>query len=68
MEKVNFANSEKFNSPEEELSYLRQVVAEKEKQVLESSNYKPDTERVISQTIEQCFPRPPRHGPPSATA
>ena len=53
MEKVNFANSEKFNSPEEELSYLRQVVAEKEKQVLEGSNYKPDTEKVISQTLEQ---------------
>lgn len=53
MEKVNFANSEKFNSPEEELSYLRQVVAEKEKQVLENSNYKPDTEKVISQTLEQ---------------
>jgi len=53
MEKVNFANSEKFNSPEEELSYLRQIVAEKEKQVLENLNYKPDTEKVISQTLEQ---------------
>jgi hypothetical protein len=53
MEKVNFANSEKFSSPEEELSYLRQVVAEKEKQVLEQNNYKPDTEKVISQTLEQ---------------
>jgi hypothetical protein len=53
MEKVNFASSEKFNSPEEELSYLRQVVAEKEKQVLEGSNYKPDTEKIISQTLEQ---------------
>jgi hypothetical protein len=53
MEKVNFANSEKFNSPEEELTYLRQVIAEKEKQVLENSNYKPNTEKVISQTLEQ---------------
>lgn len=53
MEKVNFASSEKFNSPEEELSYLRQVVAEKEKQVLEGTNYKPDTEKLISQTLEQ---------------
>lgn len=53
MEKVNFAHPEKFNSPEEELSYLRRVVAEKEKNTLEVSNYKPDTEKVISQTLEQ---------------
>lgn len=53
MEKVNFANSEKFNSPEEELSYLRKIVAEKEKQALEQNNYKPDTEKFISQAIEQ---------------
>lgn len=53
MEKINFTNSEKFNSPEEELSYLRNVILEKEKQILESSKYKPDTEKVISQTIEQ---------------
>ncbi len=53
MEKINFANSEKFNSPEEELSYLRKIILEKERQILESSKYKPDTEKVISQTIEQ---------------
>ena len=53
MEKVNFASPEKFNSPQEELFYLRKVIAEKEKQVLESSNYKPDTEKIISHTIEQ---------------
>jgi hypothetical protein len=53
MEKVGFNNSEKFSSPEEELSYLRQIIAEKEKQVLEQNNYKPDTEKIIYQTIEQ---------------
>ena len=53
MEKVGFNNSEKFSSPEEELSYLRQIIAEKEKQALEQNNYKPDTEKIISQTIEQ---------------
>jgi hypothetical protein len=47
-----FEEKKKFNSTEEELSYLRKIVSQKENTYHESG-YSPEKEKVISQTLEQ---------------
>lgn len=53
MEKIGINNNieKKFQSPEEEIQYLRQQIEQKEKQI-EDVGQKPDREKVIENTVE----------------
>src|SRR3989338_4735545 len=52
MEKVGFSGETKFKSPQEELSFLREQITQKEKE-MEQGGVTPDRHTIVSEHIEQ---------------
>ncbi|NQV88483.1 MAG: hypothetical protein HQ402_02945 [Parcubacteria group bacterium] len=54
MEKIGFSEEVKFKSPQEELSFLREQIAQKEKEMeMEQGGATPDRHTIVSEHIEQ---------------